>query len=204
MLVGLLVFGAGRPSLATPLPGMRVSAKVPPGAWARYSLYRPSQPVVLLRMAALERVGKAQWYEVSLTLRRGQTMVFKTLVEGGLDKPQRVLKAIVRPPGQLPLLLPDKLARKQLPKLDRRGPGKVVSKGPLRVPAGRFPAVHYRRTQGKKVEDIWLTKAIPGWPLLRYRAKGVRVELVATGKGARSEIVREPVKLDPRLLRGLK
>jgi hypothetical protein len=193
------------PASSSPaLPGVRTSGKpVPAGTWVRYSFYRPGKRVVLLRLAALERVGNAQWFEVSLVQRRGKTMVFKTLVEGGVGKPKRVLKAIVRPPGQLPLLLPPKLAKAQLPKLDTKGPGTLLGKGTLKVPAGRFAAAHYRRKRGGKIEDIWLSKAVAGFPLLRYRAAGVRVELIAHGKGARSEIVREPVKLDPRLLRGL-
>ncbi|PID38507.1 MAG: hypothetical protein CSB49_05230 [Proteobacteria bacterium] len=212
-LLGLLASTLGGPSLAAPalVPGVRTSGKpVSSGSWVRYSFYRPGQPVALVRMAALERVGKAQWFEVSLTLRRGQTLVFKSLVEGDLGQPRRVLKMIVRAPGQVPMLLPEALARKRLPRLETQSPGTLVGKGPLRVPAGRFAAMHYRRTKGQKgqkrqtVEDLWLSKAIPGWPLLRYRAAGVRVELVAWGQGAQSAITRQPVKLDPRLIRGMK
>ena len=203
-LVGLLALDATAAQAAPPtppVPGLRVGNKpIPPGSWVRYSYYHPRKGVLLLRLAALERIGKAQWFELSFTFRQGQTLTMKTLLEGSMGKPKRVLRSIVQPPGQVPLILPQKLAAKQLPKLDSGSPGKVVGRGPLTVPAGRFKATHYRRRRKGKVEEAWLTDAIPGWPLLRYRAGKLRIDLVAHGKGARSAIVGTPVKLDPRFL----
>lgn len=178
--------------------------KVAVGTWVRYSLYDvPRGRVVVVRLAALSRKASAQWYEVKFTLERGRAFVLQTLVEGSLDKPTRVRETIIQPPGQIPLRLPEAWAKKPLPALAQKKPGKEVGKTSISVPAGTFAVTHYRRTIKGQVEDSWISTKVPFAPVVRYRSAKVRLELLGYGKDATSSLTGEPVKLDPRLLRRL-
>ncbi len=190
--------------LALPrLPGVRVRpGAIAPGTWVRYSIYLPKRGVTLVRMSALGRVGKAQWFEVSLTRSRGRSLIIKTLIEGTLDRPKRVRETIVQPPGQVPLRLPAELAGKLAPRFDMGKPGRAIGRETVVVPAGRFSATHFRRKRKGHVEDAWLSPSVAGWPLLRYRSGKTRIELIARGTDARSEISQTPVDFDPRLISG--
>jgi hypothetical protein len=205
----LLSLLASLPASAQPqIPTLPVrTGAIPPGTWVQYSLVnRVTGQTALVRLAVLEREGAGQWFEVAITDPRRQTLRTRSLVEGTLLAPKRILKAIVQPPGQQPLLLPDRLAAKQLPAFRPSGDkgAKLVSRGKIKVAAGTFVAAHYRGVDSKKhVVESWISDQITGWPLVKLLTGDLIVELAAWGKNARSQIEGTPVKLDEKMLRGL-
>jgi hypothetical protein len=211
LAVGVLALAAPHAGLAAgragpALPVLPATAgTIAPGTWVLYSLYnRTTRQPGLLRLSALEREGKAQWFEMGVTDHRQLTLRTKVLVEGPIAAPKRVLKAIVQPPGQQPLLLPDKLAAKQVPSFSSRPTDKtrLVSRGRLKVAAGTFVCERHRSTSGP-TRDIWLSEHVPGWPLVKLETPTVTVELAAHGMSARSQIEGTPLKLDEKLLQSL-
>jgi hypothetical protein len=160
---------------------------------------------VVVRIVALERESKGRWVEIDITDQRRQTLVMKTLLEGTLAKPKRVLKTVVQPPGLQPLLLPSKLAAKKLPKVGgARDPSlKLVGKVKVKVAAGTFSASHYRKEEKGEVFELWSSDDVPAWPMVKARTPKVVLELAGYGKGGRSRIRGKPGKLDPQLLKRL-
>jgi len=191
------------PALLPSLPAR--PGAIAPGTWVLYSLYnRSTRQPGLIRLAALEREGKGQWFEMAVTDHRQLTLRTKVLVEGAIAAPRRVLKAIVQPPGQQPLLLPDKLAARQVPSFSAKPTDKtrLVSRGKLKVAAGTFVCERHRSTSGP-THDFWLSDQVAGWPLVKLETPTLTVELAARGSAARSEIKGTPLKLDEKLLDSL-
>jgi hypothetical protein len=205
----LLSLLASLPASAQPqIPTLPVrSGVIPPGTWVQYSLIsRVTGQAALIRLAVLQKEGAGQWFEIAVTNERRQTLRTRTLVEGTLLAPKRVLKAIVQPPGQQPFILPDRLAVKQVPmfRSSSDGNAKLVSRGKIKVAAGTFVAARYRGVDAKKrVIESWVSDQIAGWPLVKLQTSDLIVELAAWGKNARSQIEGTPLKLDEKMLRGL-
>jgi hypothetical protein len=199
-----------------PLPPMQVkSGDLQPGAWAAYLITRGAR-MTSVRMAALERLGRAQWFEFTMTEPAGQRMVFKVLVEGKLSKPKRLRKALIQIGAQKPILMPPELLNRGMPQLPfgdvemdagakRKGKESVRQRRvKIRVPAGLFTATHLRnKDSAGQVQEIWLSNKVAGWPLVKMRRPGMQMVLTGYGKSARSHITAEPVMFDPALLHGL-
>jgi hypothetical protein len=178
-----------------------------PGTWVRYSVYNlQTKRAMQVRIAALEAEGKGQWVEFTITDHRGMHLVLKSLLEGSIGAPKRVLKTVLQPPGHQPVLIPGKRGAAQLPKM-RAGTdpkAKRVGKVRVKVAAGTFTAVHYRSVDAKgKVSELWSSDQVPGWPMVKARTPEVVLELADHGTGARTQIVGKPGKLDERLLKKL-
>lgn len=184
--------------------GLLVAAKgVASGQWALYSMKGPKIGAVQIRLAAFERKGKAQWFEISMQKNTRERIVFRALVEGALDKPTRVRQLIVQPLGQLALILPEQKSAAQLPKLGSLPPKRASAKKTrLKIKAGQFNAIYSFDLQKGKKRQLWIrADAHQTWPLLKFISDSRKVELISYGKDARSDIVGTPVKLDPRLMR---
>lgn len=190
------------------LPRLATSSKqaLKPGIWVKYTLYlKQSRRVLRVRMAALERERGGQWFEIALTDPSRRTMVFKSLVEGTLAKPKRILRCIVQPPGQKALLLPESMAQKQLPAFSA-GPGpaaRLVGQQQVKVAAGTFKARKYRREHKGVVTWAWFSAKVPGWPMVKVESPQLIMELVSHGTSARTQIKGKPAKLDQRMLKRL-
>ncbi len=205
------------PSHASALPAAPPAtpaspAGTPPGTWVTYYLVsRATGQGAKLYMAALERKGEAQWWELAVTNERRQTVTYRLLLRGTPDDPGEVLEAIVQPEGQIPLRVPQQMALAQLPPVrpaprgrDRGADAPRLSKGSetVKVAAGSFTARRLTRVhQGKRTEE-WHSAQVPGWSLVKMISPDLVLELVAQGTKARSRIRGEPVKLDPKMLRG--
>lgn len=190
------------------LPMLRTNPKtLKPGAWVKYSIYTPGTgQAILTRITALEREGKGQWLEIAITNRRRQTLVMRTLISGSLARPGGVLKAMIQPPGHQPLLLPARLAKRQIPTLSTKpAPGaKLVGTERIKVVAGTFKARRFRRRgPGGVTSDVWFSQEVPGWPMIKARSPKLVLELVAHGTSGRSQVRGKPGKLDEKLLKQL-
>lgn len=189
------------------VPSLRTDpATLAPGVWVKYSvLSRSTGKGMLLRLAALKKRDGAQWMELALTDDRRRTVVFAALVEGELDAP-KIRKMVVQPAGFQPLQLPPARARHHLPKLttrDRKGRAKLVRSEKVKVPAGSFKARLLREKRKDGVWRMWLSGDVRGWPLVKLETPQMLMELVAHGKGARSQIRGKPGKVDERVLKQL-
>ncbi|MCA9665623.1 MAG: hypothetical protein KC503_08540 [Myxococcales bacterium] len=199
--------GPGLPALAV------ASKKLVPGLWVRYAIVNTgASQAMLVYIAALERKGDAQWFEMSITGGQRRTLLMRTLVKGlgGKDPSKvKVVEAIVQPPGQRPLRLPSEAANKQRPPVQAasnlsRGHGaKVTRNVRVQVAGGAFTTTHFRRRVGGHEEQTWMSAALGAWPLVKYQLGTLSIELVAHGKSASTRIQGEPVKLDKRLLKQL-
>jgi hypothetical protein len=186
------------------LPTMETPQEpVKPGTWAQYSMLNlKSEQGILVRLAALDFEGKGQWLEIKFTDSRRRSLVIRSLVEGGLHAPKKILKTIVQPQNQKPLFLPERMASQPLPIL-RSGPdpsSKLVARVKVKVPAGSFVADRYTTGEGSTVREAWFSTEKLGWPLLKARTPDLLLELVSQGTGARTEIRGKPAPLDPKLL----
>lgn len=200
--------GGAQVAPARVLPSLPATAgPFKPGTWVRYSVYNlQTKQAMKVRIAALEAEGKGQWLEFSITDQRGMHLVLKSLMEGSIAAPKRVLKTVLQPPGHQPVVIPGKRGAAQLPKM-RVGPdpkAKRVGKERVKVAAGTFTAVHYRSVDAKgRVTELWSSEQVPGWPMIKARTPEVVLELAGHGDGARTQIVGKPGKLDERLLKRL-
>ncbi len=195
-----------RPSRLLPELSTAPGAVLKPGSWVRYTMYqRQTRKKVKVRMAALAREGKAQWFEIWFTDARRRTLIFSTLVEGSLAKPKRILKAVVQPPGQRALLLPDSLAAGQLPTFSE-GPGPratLVATEKVTVAAGTYRAKKYKRTHKGVTTHVWFSKGVKGWPMIKLVNPRVIMELAAFGTDARTGVKGKPVKMSKGLIKQL-
>jgi hypothetical protein len=188
------------PTLPTP------RAPLKPGTWAQYSLVNLKiNQAVLVRIAALEMQDGAQWLEIKFTDSRRRFLLVKSLVEGGLSAPKKILKTIVQPQGQLPLLLPDRVAAQAVPPF-QSGPGdksRFISRGKVKVPAGTFTADLFRTGEGASAKSVWLSLELPIWPLIKTQSQELLLELVGRGDGAKSEVRGKPTKIDEKFFEQL-
>lgn len=188
------------------LPGLAASSEIKPGSWVRYTmLVRKSGAVIRVRLAALDKEGDSQWFELSMTDSVRGTMTFKALIKGGLASPKGVEKVLVQPHGQRPLLLPTAMAKNPFPAFISGPPkkAKLISSGKVKVAGGTFKAKRYRTTKDGKDREIWLTKEVPGWPLIKVDSPEVLMELADHGTKATSAIKGKPLKLDTKLAKQL-
>lgn len=206
LLVFLLLWAPARAQMspARVLPPFATAKNgIKSGTWVKYSmLVRRTGQFVQVYLAVLEREGKGQWMEVILTDQKRRSIIFKTLIQGRLSAPKKVLKAIVQVQGQLPLLLPESIAVQQLPKF-QPGPGsgaKLIKREKVKVAAGTFSARKYRKIHQGKQTEMWNSSQVPGWPMVKLSNSEMVLELAAYGQGARSKVRGKPGKLDKKLL----
>jgi hypothetical protein len=191
-----------------PLPGLpAVGDSMRPGTWVQYVVARPrTGQVMLVRLAALERERDGQWFEFDFTDSRRHTLSVKVLIEGKLQAPRRVARAIVQAHGQQPLELPARAAARQLPdfRQDPSKDSKLTKLGQARitVAAGAFTTQRYRLKDKGRTVEMWACSKVAGWPLVKLVSKDVQLELAAHGQGATSLVRGKPTKLDDRLLGG--
>ena len=195
-----------RPSQVLPELSTSSDKVLKPGTWVRYTMYlKPTRKTIKVRMAALAREGKGQWFEISLTDPRRRTIIFKSLVEGTLSAPRRILKAVVQPPGQRALMLPESVASRQLPRF-AEGPGPkaiYLTTEQVKVAAGTFSAKKYRRVHKGVTTEVWFSSEVKGWPMIKLSNPRLIMELAAHGKDARTGVRGKPTKMSKGLIKQL-
>jgi hypothetical protein len=192
------------------LPSLQTTKTVKPGTWVRYTIFnRRTQQASLVRIAALEKEKRGQWFEIGVTNDRRETAVFKALIKGSLADPRGVARVVVQPPGLQPVEVPLTRKGKSRIKLPRLGAkpdpkARLVGRARIKVAAGTFDTVRYRRDEGKgKAVEIWSSTKVPGWPMVKASTPEVLLELVGFGDKARSQVHGKPGKLDPKLMKQL-
>ena len=194
-----------RPSQVLPDLATSSDKVLQPGTWVRYTMYqRQSRKTIKVRLAALAREGKAQWFEIALTDPRRRTIVFRTLVEGTLAAPRKITRAIVQPPGQRALLLPEEAAIRQLPPSTGTGPrATYMATEKVTVAAGTFKAKKYQRVLRGLTTQVWFSSEVKGWPMIKLVSPRLIMELAAHGKDARSGVKGKPSRMSKSLVKQL-
>jgi hypothetical protein len=193
-LLGLLCGAHAGRALAAPAVSAG-AVNLPPGTWARYAMImRGKGERSLIRLAALERVDKAQWFEISLTQPGKGRTIFRSLVVQTNGRWQ-VKRSIMQLPGQRALELPAATGAHQVGLLTRQTQppkgGRVVS---VKVPAGRFRARLLVKQGPKGATKSWFARRA-AWPLVRFESSDTLMVLVAFGKGARSELIGKAARI---------
>ena len=71
------------------------------------------------------------------------------------------------------------------------------------VRAGRFVAEHFRRLTKSGQEDVWVSKEVAGWPVVRVRTRQIELELESWGTDAKTDLTGSPIDMHPQLRRQL-
>jgi hypothetical protein len=201
--------GAARGEGAPQFPALQTRPdQMKPGTWVELAVRRSGRPPTRIRMSALRKEGKAQWFEFIYREPTRPKMVFRMLVEGSLAEPKRTRQALLQVGAQPPIAFPPKMLGKRLPAFRRseKGTGspsgaQTVGKERIEVGGRMVSAVHHRRKlEGGGQEDSWMSADVPGWPLVKLRRPGLSMDLAGYGSDAKSAMKGKPVELAPSLL----
>lgn len=188
------------------LPPIQTSGEaLKPGSWVEYSiLLRKSGRRMSLRLAALEKEGAAQWYEMAVRFPKGRALVLKILLKGTLAAPSTPLKTVIQITGQPAFFLPPEVGAARLPRFSSSKDPHLrrVSSGKLKVPAGVFKVERFHRVEKGQVTKIWISAAVPGWPMIKLLSPSLKLELKAHGEDARSLIKGQPAEVEEDDLSG--
>jgi hypothetical protein len=183
-----------------PVELKQVTAKTRIGSWLEYSVRNKEKKQKFRWKIAL--VGKKDdlhyWWEHTLRWGRLRSIVIKLLVQGKKHDPQKVVRMIWQPAGHQAVEIPVKKGKKmmQLYTPVPRGKAKRMGVGPLHVVAGKFFTNKYVYTHrdGKKTR-FWTSGSVPLLGLVKLLSPGLRMELIAYGQNAKSQITGKPGKL---------
>ena len=164
------------------------------GAWAEYAVRIQGQPDTRVRVSllppALEQ-GR-RWLEVVSVDAAGGTLAAKTLSHGDLSRSKDLERAFIYLSGQAPIEIPLAQLREQLEAEEVPGAAKVkvvkAAAAEVTVPAGTFYAESLRISRkGEDETQLWRSKAVPLWGLVRAKSKKQTVELIGFARtGAHS------------------
>jgi hypothetical protein len=167
------------------------------GGWAEYEVQRPGQPPGKVKVSV---VGKqddstpAYWLEIAVRRSEGR-LVLKLLTVGHPGNPGAMKRLVAQ-------LAPEMVVEFPIP------PGEPTEKPPAAAPgtpsvaksrAGTFKAFR-RRTAGGGVS--YSSPEVPVFGLVKGDGPAGRIELVAFGTGATSEITGRPQRLGVPFLPG--
>jgi hypothetical protein len=170
------------------------------GRWAEYqATYKETAYQVRYGVIGHERRGgkDMQWVEMRMQGgKQHQNMIYQMLVPGSLADLAKV-QEIVFKTGDKPAMKMSgqmvELLRAQLDKQSIYGEMckdvTLVGKERVSVPAGSFPALHFRSEE--RQNESWVSAEVP-FSLVRSTGKDYQVELTAQGAGATSSIKEKP------------
>lgn len=171
--------------------------KAAEGTFSKYAVKLPNGSAVALEIALVGREAGAHWIEWAMKVPGKGEMAIKMLVA---DEVKRML---VQQSGMpQPMELPPNGVSGGAPKVTRPDAATLVSEDSLKTAAGSFKAKHYRKkvkTEGGEATiDLWAAEGAAPLGLVKMvqslGAQSTSMELVATGKGARSHITGVPIK----------
>jgi hypothetical protein len=174
------------------------------GQWAEYQGTYDKKTPISSRYAVVgteQRNGtEYKWIELkSHDEKKNRDMVYQMLVPGGplqVDQVEEVvLKSGTDPAmkmsGMMMKLIRGQLAKSSIFK-DACSETALIGVEKVTVPAGTFNAKHFQST--KYESETWIDPAVP-FSMLKSVGKSHEIELVATGKGAKSSITETPTEM---------
>lgn len=202
-----------------PMPVAVDLSKAPVGAWAEYSLHqdqaksgRGLKTTVRWALVARDKRGATLEATAHGGPKLGSKVVMRTVVASDVSKKKQrapIKKLDLQVGSHAPLAL-SKGALGMQQRLSKPDPKKRVNKGRIKTAAGTFQTVHYRERVDRGSVDIWVSDRVPPLGLVKMtftpkKRGGARItaELLRSGKGAKSAIVKKPVRLNATVMRKL-
>jgi hypothetical protein len=171
------------------------------GGWAEYQFTGKDLPTKM-RIAIVGKEGDAYWYESQMESKKHGKTTSKMLVAGDPTDMKNVKRMIVKEGEKPATEMPTEMMSMFGGKKGQGSKGKLVEMGAetVTVPAGNFKTQRMRYTEDKIVIDMWVSKDIPPYGLVKTTMKDGDMVLLAYGKGAKTTITETPKKFEmPKL-----
>ena len=173
------------------------------GRWAEYrATYKEEPYTVRYSVIGQEsRAGKAlKWVEMRMEgAKKGRNMIYQVLIPGSLTQVDQVQEIVFKPGDQPAMKMSGPMVQMIRGELEKQSffaelckGVTLVGKERITVPAGAFPALHFRSEE--HASDSWLSPDLP-FSLVKTSGKGYVVELVNQGEGATSSIKEKPAEM---------
>lgn len=181
-------------------------AKVPVGSSAQYNVTVGTMGPMTMRLGLVGRAAAGNTIETSIeggiAARAGGKMITQMTVPSGSNG--KVQKMVLQLGANDPMEMPIEGAQAQ--QFSKPDPKTLVKEETIKVAAGSFKTKHYhdKTAQGDTV-DFWVSENVMPIGLVKMEATQknnpqiggpIKMELVATGKGAKSSITKAPKPFD--------
>jgi hypothetical protein len=171
---------------------MRFDA-APVGSWCEYRVKISNSPRVTTERVALVARSESELTVELMTFddstRKPPRYVMQLKIAAG-PAGGRLLHRMVRAGQALPKQIP---TNEEVAAVSNVGPELLVGKEKVKLPIGTVNAHHYRRPWGDAQLEVWIDESASPFALVRSRETSSRRvldrELVATGKGATSQLM---------------
>lgn len=165
------------------------------GGWAEYQMTRKGDQPTKMKIAIVGKEGDAYWYETIMEIKREGKVVSKMLVSGSPDDTKNVKRMIVKSGDQPAMEMPIQM----MPSSTGQGEkGKWMDKGneTIKVPAGTFKTRHMQYRHGPDIIDMWVSKDISPYGIVKSQSEDFEMVLVGNGSGATTLITETPQKFE--------
>ena len=176
------------------------------GAWAEYQMTAGDGEPTTMKVSIVGREGESYWYESVMSNHEGERVVTKVLAsgnpsdEGTLER--MILKSGDDPAMEMPLQMMgmrmEGMGMGDAPEPEGEpnemaAPSQVdMGVESVTVPAGTFTAQHWKFGDGEDAYDMWISKGVGPYGVVKGLSPETEMVLVAYGDGATSLITEEP------------
>ena len=176
-------------------PKFHVEFKPVVGGWAEYQMIRKGDQPTKMKIAIVGKEGDAYWYESIMEIKREGKVISKMLVSGSPDDTKNVKRMVVKSGDQPAMEMPVQMMPSSA---DQGQKGKLTDKGTetIKVPAGTFKTRHMQYQDGPDIVDIWVSKDISPYGIVKSQSKDFEMVLLGNGTGATTLITETPQKLE--------
>ena len=211
MMIGaILALAAGMAVSSQMGMGMRAGPPQIRGVWnpvvgqgAVYQISPQSGKKTEMEIAVLgkEPVEGKDGYWLQMATSSSETggqMVMKHLfVSDGQET--RTARMIMQMPGQPPMEMPAQMMHRDrsTQAADVRNDAQDLGSDSITVPAGTYATERYRLKDGS---EIWISKDVPPWGMVKYQGKDSTMVLVKVISEAKDKIVGTPRPFNPMMM----
>jgi hypothetical protein len=139
------------------------------------------------------------WLQMAMSSSEmGGQMVMKHLfVLDGQDT--HTARMIMQLPGRPPMEMPAQMMHRDrsTQPADVRDDAQDLGSESITVPAGTYATEHYRLKDGS---EIWISKDVPPWGMVRYQGKDSTMVLVKVISEAKDKIIGTPQPFNPMMM----
>ena len=111
----------------------------------------------------------------------------------------RSTRMIMQMPGRPPMEMPAQMMHREnsTQAADVRTDAQDLGSESITVPAGTYTTEHYRAKDGS---DIWISKEVPPWGMVKYQGKDTTMVLAKVILEAKDKIVGTPQPFNPMMM----
>jgi hypothetical protein len=201
------VAAAQAPGQGPPMPMAVDLAKVPVGTWASYTMAMGQLPPMTTKMALVGKGVIETTVEGGIAAAAGGKMTLQMTLAPGGEKDGKVQKMVMQMGTADPMELPVSGNQQHFSKPN---PATLVKEESVTVKGGTFKTKHYRdKTPAGDTVDYWISEKVFPLGLVKMESeqkqnpniKGpIKIELAATGKGAKQAITKPAKPMDPAMM----